>query len=103
MSVVNEVKVLLDISDDLQDNLLLQIENQVENHFKAYANVEVVEEKYNFIIVDVVIKRFNRLGAEGMKSQNIQGASSTYDYDDFKPYDNIINKLHNSVKGVKFV
>lgn len=103
MNIIEDVKILLDISDNLQDDLLEQLKKQVESHFKVYANIDMIDEKYNFIIVDVVVKRFNRLGAEGMKVQSIQGASATYDYDDFKTYDNIINKIHHSVKGVKFI
>ena len=37
MSIIEQVKTLLGISDDLQDNLLSVIQMLTESHFKAYS------------------------------------------------------------------
>lgn len=103
MDILEKVKVLLGIEDNLQDDLLEVIQSQTEEHFKQYAKTDKVPESCQFIIVDVMVKRFNRLGAEGLKSRSIEGASSTYDEHDLEPYDDIINGLNKAVKGVKFL
>lgn len=103
MDILESVKVLLGIEDNLQDELLEVIQSQTESHFQQYAKTAEVPDSCRFIIVDVMVKRFNRLGAEGLKSRSIEGASSTYDEKDFELYDDIINGLNKAVKGVKFL
>lgn len=103
MEVLERVKTLLGITDNLQDDLLKAIQEQTEAHFLSYADVAEVPEKCQFIIVEVVIKRFNRLGAEGISSQRLEGVTNAYREDDFTAYDSIINRLNKSVKGIKFL
>lgn len=103
MAILDDVKVLLGIEDDLQDKLLKVIQKLTENHFKAYADVDEVPEECEFIIVEVMVKRFNRVGAEGVTSQKIGEVTASYTFDDFKPYDHIINGLNRAVRKVRFL
>ena len=59
---------------------------------------ELIDDKLAFIFEDCVIKRFNRRGAEGAKSESIDGHSMSY-YDnenEFKPYDDMLQRLYGT-------
>lgn len=92
MSIIEQVKTLLGISDDLQDNLLSVIQMLTESHFKAYSKQDNIPENLNYIIVEVMVKRFNRIGSEGMKSQKVEGLDMEFALDDFAEYDKVIQR-----------
>lgn len=90
MSIIEQVKTLLGISDDLQDNLLSVIQMLTESHFKAYSKQDNIPENLNYIIVEVMVKRFNRIGSEGMSSQTVEGLNMAFELDDFAEYAKVI-------------
>ena len=45
-----------------------------------------------YIVDEATIRRFNRIGSEGMKSESVEGHSVTYDVSDvLDPYESAIN------------
>lgn len=92
MTIIEQVKALLGISDNLQDNLLTVIQSLTEAHFKAYSNQNDIPEKLQYIIVEVMVKRFNKLGSEGMKTQKVEGLDMEFALDDFVEYDKVIRR-----------
>ena len=91
--VIKNVSVDLNTNDDALLKILLE---RVVNHFKSEYDVEEIDDKLAFIFEDCVIKRFNRRGAEGAKSESVGGHSMSY-YDnetEFKPYDNMLQRLY---------
>lgn len=93
--IVENVSVDLNINDDDLLEILLE---RVINHFKAEYGVEDIDNKLAFIFEDCVIKRFNRRGAEGAKSESVDGHSMSY-YDnenEFKPYDDMLQRLYGN-------
>lgn len=92
MSIIEQVKTLLGISDDLQDNLLSVIQMLTESHFKAYSKQDNIPENLNYIVVEVMVKRFNRIGSEGMSSQTVEGLNMAFELDDFEEYDKVIHR-----------
>lgn len=92
MGIIEQVKALLGITDDLQDDLLEVIKELTEAHFKAYTGQETIPANLEFIIVEVMVKRFNKLGSEGMSSQGVEGLSISFDLDDFASYDKVIHR-----------
>lgn len=85
------IKTLLGIKDTLQDDVLDIIIENVSKHLKAMIGKEIPED-LNFIVEEITIRRFNRLGTEGMKSESVEGHSITF-YDlkgEFVPYHDII-------------
>lgn len=96
MTVIEQVKTLLGISDDLQDNLLKVIEKLTESHFRAYTNGDAIPYNLEFIIVEVIVKRFNRLGAEGMTSQGMEGLSMSFSLNDFEDYSEVIKRHYKT-------
>ncbi|WP_242258104.1 phage head-tail connector protein [Streptococcus thoraltensis] len=93
-TTLENVKLDLNIEDNLQDSLLKLLINKVCQHFKMSYGVAEIDEKFDFIIEDCAIKRFNRRGSEGAKSESVEGHSVTY-YDvmsEFEPYDDLIRQ-----------
>ena len=93
MENITQAKILLGIEDNLQDKLLTTIATLTTANFLAYAGVDDVPEGLEYIITEVIVKRFNRIGAEGMSSQSLEGASMRFDFDDFKEYDSVIKRV----------
>ncbi|HEP1794298.1 TPA: phage head-tail connector protein [Streptococcus suis] len=92
MEIIKQVKALLGISDNLQDDLLEVIQELTEAHFMAYTGQEIIPTKLEFVIVEVMVKRFNKLGSEGMSSHGVEGLSMSFDLDDFASYDKVIHR-----------
>ncbi|HEP1819249.1 TPA: phage head-tail connector protein [Streptococcus suis] len=92
MEIIEQVKALLGISDNLQDDLLEVIRELTEAHFIAYTNQASVPSSLEFIIVEVMVKRFNRIGSEGMKSQKVEGLAVDFAIDDFLEYNKVIKR-----------
>lgn len=72
--------------------------------------VNGIPTELSYIVVEVTIARFNRIGSEGVSSHTVQGESLSWTDDDFKPYmDDIQEWLNaqdevNTTRGrVKFI
>lgn len=100
--MLERIKTLLGIEDSLQDAVLSIIIDNVSSHLRALLGKEIPEE-LNYIVEEITVRRFNRLGTEGMKSEAVEGHSVTfYDLkDEFVPYEDVINahKADNGVTG----
>lgn len=84
--MLDKIKRHLGITDSLQDDLINDLIEDAQSHFLAISGADTVESKYDYIIKDVVILRYNRKGSEGMKTETVDGYSVTYETDDFKKY-----------------
>ncbi|SUK87515.1 phi 11 orf36 [Staphylococcus aureus] len=42
------------------------------------------------MIKEVAVKRYNRIGAEGMTSEAVDGRSNSYELNDFKEYEALL-------------
>ncbi|MDU1409786.1 phage head-tail connector protein [uncultured Finegoldia sp.] len=73
---------------DTQKELLKNIVELVEERLKSYLpkKYEVIPKQLNYIVIEVSIKRFNRVGSEGMQSESVEGHSATYLSRDFDEY-----------------
>lgn len=107
--MLDTIKTLLGIKDSEQDEVLTIIIENVQNHLKTLLGKEIPT-SLNFIVTEVVAKRYNRLGSEGMQSESVEGHSVTFQdaSTDFLPYEKIIdaNKEVTEVRGrgvVKFL
>lgn len=107
-TIKEKVKVLLNIQDSIQDRVLdILIENISSYLFRLLkrVNPEITEipEELSFIIMEIVIIRFNRIGSEGMQSEAVEGHSITFNNlgDEFIPYMDIIDdyKKDDDVDG----
>ena len=103
MQIIEQVKTLLGIDDDLQDKQLQVIQALTESHLKSYTGQVVIPKDLEFVIVEVMVKRFNRVGAEGMTSQSMEGLSNNYDnHSDFDEYRELLQRRFGDDMNVGF-
>lgn len=96
------IKILLGIKDSLQDDVLDILIQNVQSHLMVLLGKQIPEE-LSFIVQEIVIRRFNRIGTEGMKSESVEGHSiAFYDLkDEFVPYTDIIDSYKEAVDEPK--
>lgn len=58
-------------------------------------------EEMEYIIREVAIVRYNRIGSEGLSSHSVEGESQTYNDNDFAPYMAEIDAYLKSLEGSK--
>lgn len=87
MGVLEEVKALIGIKSDEQDGLINTIISLSSARLKTLIGGAVeVPEQLSYVLVEVAVRRFNRIGSEGLQSHSVEGESMTWPDDDFKPY-----------------
>lgn len=110
MTALEDVKLLLDISSDEEDAVLdrklsLIIDN-ARRQVLSYLSSETKEvpEELSYIVTEMAVARFNRIGNEGMSSYTQEGESITYG-SDISPYLTAIqswNEKHGTKGRVRF-
>lgn len=90
--MLERIKTILGIEDTIQDGVLSILIENVSNHLKVLLGKEEIPTELSFIVEEITVRRFNRLGTEGMQSESVEGHSVTfYDLkDEFVPYEEII-------------
>ncbi len=90
--MLSDLKMMLgiDASDTSLDDKLNWILTSTRSRLKLLIGGEDPPEAMNFIITEVSVIRFNRIGSEGMKSQSIEGETLNFDDNDFSGYMNEI-------------
>lgn len=98
------IKIKLSITDEEQDDLLDILCEDAYNYMAIYFDDKVPQE-LQFIIEGVVVKRYRRLGAEGIYIEKIDVLSTTYESgDDFAEYFDIMQKYKNKSRlGFRFL
>jgi len=91
--VLERIKTLLNIEDALQDDALDILISNVSDTLAAKLG-KAIPQELGFIVEEIAIRRYNRLGSEGFKSETAEGHRiEFYDLDDeFKPYEDIIDR-----------
>lgn len=92
-----------------QAEQLAVIESMTRDRLTILLGGLTIPEDLEYIVTEVSVKRFNRIGSEGATSHNVEGESLNWgDVDDFADYMDEINKyledLGGSTKGrVRFL
>lgn len=88
------VKTMLGIEDTLQDAVISLIITNIESRLtvwlKQHAQIDSIPTELNFIVEEMAVTRFNRIGSEGMRTDSVEGHSITFNEDDFAPYLSIL-------------
>lgn len=100
---LEDVKLLLGVKDVIQDEALQKIISIVERRLlnRLYGKPREVPAQIGYIVIEVAIARFNRLGSEHLKSDSEEGHTMTwYDNDDmFLPYKSEIDQWNQEQTG----
>ena len=100
--ILDNVKIKLSIADDSEDDLLELLLNDAYNYMMIYFDGEVPTE-LQFIMENVAVKKYRRLGAEGIYIEKIDVLSTTYETgDDFAEYIPIMTKYKENKSGLGF-
>lgn len=93
VSIAEDVKNLLDGSNDKRLEI---IERRTKDRLKSLLGVsKEVPTSFDFIVYEVTMKRFNRIGNEGMQSYSQEGLSMTFPDSDFSEYQSEIDDWKN--------
>lgn len=84
--MLDQVKTLLGLSDDSQDALLMSVIELMSARLASLLGTESVPEEMTYIAVEASVRRFNRIGSEGMASHNVEGESISYKDSDFAEF-----------------
>ena len=95
--LLNRIKTLLNIEGN--ENLIYEIVNITESKILNYINASEMPIELEFVLIELAIQRFNRIGSEGIASESIDGKSVSYD-DDFTGYKHYLDDYisRNSVR-----
>lgn len=92
MGYIDGVKLLIGLNDNKQDDQLQKIIDVTERRLISMLpkDVEAVPNSLDWVVEEVAVKRYNRIGAEGMSSESIDGRSTKFQENDFDEYLSII-------------
>lgn len=92
MEYLESVKLLIGLNDDKQDKQLKKIIDVTERRLITMLpkDIKEVPDSLSWIVEEVAVKRYNRIGAEGMSSESIDGRSTKFQENDFDEYLSII-------------
>lgn len=97
-----ELKSLLGLGTDEKDGLLSTIVGFTEARLRVLlGGVEEVPPELEYIVYELAVIRFNRIGAEGMSAHSVEGESISFSDDDFLRFQSDIDAYLDSVSESK--
>ncbi len=104
--VLKNIKLKLSITNDEQDDLLEVLCKDAYDYMYIFFDcgqknyINVVPVQLQFVLENVVVKRYRRLGAEGIAIEKIDVLSTTYESgDDFAEYLDIMKYYKSKTDG----
>ena len=101
--LLNRMKVLLGITDN--DELLNEILDITKSKILNYINEAELPLVLEFVLIELAIQRYKKIGSEGIASESVDGRTTSYedDFESYKQYlDDYINK-NKMVKGFRLI
>lgn len=101
--MLKDFKILLGIPEDdtSQDSKLNLILSGTRSRLKALLGGQDPPESLGYIITDVAVIRFNKIGSEGLSSHSVEGESLSFSDDDFAGYREDIQTYLDSQEEAK--
>ena len=84
--LLNRVKVLLGITDNDNEELLREIIDITNSKILNYIDKTELPNELEFVLIELSIKRFNRIGSEGFVSETVDGKTMSYEESEFEGY-----------------
>lgn len=84
--MLNRIKTLLGFKDDTNDELLNEILELTTERLLFLIGEEEIPYRLQYIVIEVVMARFNKIGSEGLNSHSVEGESMSFVDDDFEPF-----------------
>lgn len=95
--MLNKIKLLIGITDNSKDELLLTLIDQATNELITFTHNPKCVPIMENTIIEMAIYKYNRLGSEGLASEGYSGVSFSYttDYPE-----SILRSLRNHRKAI---
>lgn len=113
MALLDSIKLRIGIEDNKQDNLINDIVADVQARVLAYINQDGAVQSalpagLDFVIKDIAIRIYNKIGDEGKESSSEGNVSNTWDTPaDLSEYYDVLDVYRKSYKrrsaGMRFV
>src|SRR5690625_8049307 len=76
--MLERIKKVIDVEDNKQDDVLDILMSNVSSHLlglfkKADSTIDEIPKEAEYIIFEITVRRYNRLGSEGLKSELVEG------------------------------
>ena len=101
--LLNRVKILLGISEN--DELVHEIIELTKDKILNYINKTELPKELEFVLIELSIQRYNRIGSEGIASESVDGKSVSYE-DDFETYKHYLDEYmtrNNTSRGFRLL
>lgn len=96
---LERVKLLLHVNN--QDELLTEIINLTKEKILSRINEDTIPSKLEWILIEASVKRFNKIGSEGIISENVEGSQVSYggDVEEYETYfKDYVESKNNNIK-----
>ena len=112
MTLLDSIKLRIDIEDTMQDNLLSELIEDATARVLAYINQDgvvnqTVPDAVSWVTKDIVVKMYNRIGDEGKQSGTEGNVSNTWESIDLSKYADALDVYRESSQsrrpGMRFV
>ena len=103
--LLNRIKVLLGISNNDNEELLNEIVELTKSKILNYINKSELPLELEFVLIELSIQRYNRIGSEGIASESVDGKSVSYE-DDFEAYKHYLDEYmtrNNTSRGFRLL
>lgn len=97
--MLDRIKLLLNRTDDSEDELLQTLIALCKEEAYTYCNLGEYGSILDYIVIQMVIERYNRIGSEGATSQSYSGVSTNYD----SFYSDKVTKMLNKHRRLRTV
>lgn len=99
--ILKQVKELKGITDTVQDsqiNALIDLTEQALLSHLPDGTTEIPD-KFGYVVTDITVKRYNRLGAEGLKKKSVEGLTLEFSDSDFDQYQHLFEDGNSPSNG----
>lgn len=93
--MLEKLKLVLGIAEPSQDELLKLILEQTSARLCLKLSQENVPPELEYIVLEVAIRRFNRIGSEGVASHSVEGESLSFESNLFSDFEEDIQAWRN--------
>lgn len=93
---LTDLKLMLQLKTDAQDDLLQLIISNTTSALNFKLGTKEIPYELEFILLEVCVRRYNRLNNEGMTSYAQEGETITFNGNDFSDYAKDIDDWKNA-------
>ena len=98
-NILDEIKISLELSSFDKDELLLSLISRSTRQVLNYIKEDKMPGELEYIVIELVIARYNRIGSEGLNSENSDGVSFSYNNNVLDNFKNDLDKYIDNKKS----